>query len=161
MTSRPPYWFSRTKKRLPYWIVLRMTIRSPYWFSKTNTWPPYCISFIWKKIYAYDVTTAMIVQWNNETLKRRPCWIVLVCKNMNMTSPCQRCVTNQPLGIQVYFNAKIIFCSSDQRDEVLLISGKFNSIVLFCFLSSVFQFIQIQFSNLIIRYFSLKMFTAP
>ncbi|KAK2574216.1 hypothetical protein P5673_000353 [Acropora cervicornis] len=42
---------------------------------------------------------------------------------MNMTSPCQRCVTYQPLGIQVYFNAKIIFCSSDQREEALLISA--------------------------------------
>ena len=80
---------------------------------------------------------------------------------MNMTSPCQGCVTYQPLGIQVYFNAKIVFCSSDQRDEALLISGKFNSIVLFCFLSSALQFIKIQFSNLIIRNFSLEMFSAP
>ena len=97
MTSWSPYWLSRTKKRWPYWIVLRMTIRLPYWLSKTKTWPPYCISFIWKKkMNAHDVTTAMIVQWNNETLKRRPCWIVLVCKNMNMTSPCQGYVTYQP-----------------------------------------------------------------
>ena len=141
------------------WKLLRMTIRSPYWFSKTKTWLPYCISLIWKKKNAYDVTTAMVVQWNNQTMKRRPFWIVLVCKNMHMTSPCQRCVTYQPLGIQVYFNAKILFCSSDQRDKAFLISGKSNSIVFFCFLSSVLQFIQIQFSNLI--KFSLKILTAP
>ena len=148
MTSRRPYSFSQRKNRWPYWTFQHGNYCAwPYWFSKTKTW--------------YDVTTAKLVRWNNERLKRRPCWIVLVCKNMYMTSPCQRCVTYQPLGIQVYFNAKIIFCSSDQREEALLISGKSNSIVFFCFLSSVLQFIQIQFSNLIIRNFSLKMFTAP
>ena len=78
----------------------------------------------------------------------------------DVTMP-KMCNLSKPLGIQVYFNAKIIFCSSDQRDEALLISGKFNSIVLFCFLSSAIQFIQIEFSNLIIRNFSLEMFTAP
>ena len=57
------------------------------------------------------------------------------------------CNLSKPLGIQVSFNAKIIFCSSDQRDEALFISGKFNYIVSFCFLSAVLQFIQIQFSN--------------
>ena len=162
MTSRWTYSFSQRKKRWPYWTFQHGNYCAwPYLFSKTKTWPFYCISFIWKKKNAYDVTTAKLVWWNNERLKRRPCWIVLVCKNMYMTSPCQRCVTYQPLGIQVYFNAKIIFCSSDQKKEALLISGKSNSIVFFCFLSSALQFIQIQFSNLIIRNFSLKMFTAP
>ena len=64
----------------------------------------------------------------------------------DVTMP-KMCNLSKPLGIQVYFNAKIIFCSSDQRDEALFISGKLNYIVSFCFLSSVLQFIQIQFSN--------------
>ena len=75
-----------------------------------------------------DHKTAILVQSNNETAAMLDC---VSMQNMHMTSPCQSGVTYQPLGIEGYFNAKIIFCSSDQKDWALLIAV--SLILLFSF----------------------------